>query len=131
MLGGRLLGGAVAAAAFLGQSAALPVHADTMEAALLRAYRNNPQLNAQRASVRATDEAVPQALSGYRPKAALTFSGGGQFVNQLADGSAGKKIEQGIEAPHAAVLWTTQLCAFDPLLNCVWLLSGRVRRWIT
>src|SRR5580698_4543095 len=76
MLGGRLLGGTVAAAAFLGQSAALPVHADTMEAALLRAYRNNPQLNAQRASVRATDEAVPQALSGYRPKAALTFSGG-------------------------------------------------------
>jgi outer membrane protein len=108
MLGGRLLSGAVAAAAFLGQSAVLPVHADTMEAALLRAYRNNPQLNAQRASVRATDEAVPQALSGYRPKAALTFSGGGQFVSQLADGSAGKKIEQGIEAPHAAGLTVTQ-----------------------
>src|ERR1700733_13161942 len=108
MLGGRLLGGTVAAAAFLGQSVVLPVHADTMEAALLRAYRNNPQLNAQRASVRATDEAVPQALSGYRPKAALTFSGGGQFVNQLADGSAGKKIEQGIEAPHAAGLTVTQ-----------------------
>ena len=70
-----------------------------MEAALLRAYRNNPQLNAQRASVRATDEAVPQALAGYRPKAALTFSGGGQFINQLADGSAGKKIEAGRSGP--------------------------------
>jgi outer membrane protein len=38
--------------------------ADTIEAALVRAYQNNPQLNAQRATVRATDENVPQALSG-------------------------------------------------------------------
>jgi outer membrane protein len=108
MLGGRLLGAAVTAVVLLGQSAALPVHADTMEAALLRAYRNNPQLNAQRASVRATDEAVPQALSGYRPKAAMAFSGGGQFINQLADGSVGKKIEQGDQGPHAAALTVTQ-----------------------
>jgi outer membrane protein len=35
--------------------------------ALARAYENNPQLNAQRAIVRQTDEGVPQALSGYRP----------------------------------------------------------------
>ena len=41
-----------------------PALADTIEAALVRAYQNNPQLNAQRASVRATDEGVPQALSG-------------------------------------------------------------------
>src|SRR5580698_2676059 len=82
--------------------------ADTMEAALLRAYRNNPQLNAQRASVRAADEAVPQALSGYRPKAALTLLGGVQFADQLADGSAGKKIEQGDQGPHAAGLTVTQ-----------------------
>src|SRR5579871_6247963 len=108
MLGGRLLGAAATAVVLLGQSAALPVHADTMDAALLRAYRNNPQLNAQRASVRATDEAVPQALSGYRPKAAMTLSGGGQFINQLADGSVGKKIEQGDQGPHAAALTVTQ-----------------------
>ena len=79
-----------------------------MDAALLRAYRNNPQLNAQRASVRATDEAVPQALAGYRPKAAMTFSGGGQFINQLAENSSGKKIEQGDQGPHAAALTVTQ-----------------------
>ena len=52
MLGGRFLSAAAAAVVLLGQAAAFPVHADTMEAALLRAYRNNPQLNAQRASVR-------------------------------------------------------------------------------
>ena len=42
--------------------------AETIEQALIHAYQNNPQLNAQRASVRATDETVPQALSGYRPR---------------------------------------------------------------
>jgi len=107
MGGAKVLTGTAAAIVLLGQLAALPVHADTMEGALLRAYRNNPQLNAQRASVRVTDEAVPQALAGYRPKAAMTFSGGGQFVNQLAD-AVGKKIEEGIEAPHAAALTVTQ-----------------------
>src|ERR1700760_3251795 len=34
----------------------LPALADTIEAALVRAYQNNPQLNAQRAQVRSTDE---------------------------------------------------------------------------
>jgi outer membrane protein len=53
--------------------------ADTIEAALVRAYQNNPQLNAQRASVRATDENVPQALSGYRPRVSITANVGEQF----------------------------------------------------
>jgi outer membrane protein len=35
--------------------------ADTLEWALVQAYQNNPSLNAQRASLRATDENVPQA----------------------------------------------------------------------
>ena len=39
----------------------------TMEGALVQAYQNNPQLNAQRAATRAVDENVPTALSGYRP----------------------------------------------------------------
>jgi outer membrane protein len=38
--------------------------ADTLEWALVQAYQNNPSLDAQRASLRATDENVPQALSG-------------------------------------------------------------------
>jgi outer membrane protein len=52
-----------------------------MDAALVEAYQNNPQLNAQRASVRATDEGVPQALSGYRPKISVTGSAGVQFTD--------------------------------------------------
>jgi outer membrane protein len=46
----------------------LPAGAETLESALAQAYRNNPTLNAQRAALRATDEGVPQALAGYRPR---------------------------------------------------------------
>jgi outer membrane protein len=48
----------------------------TLERALAEAYQNNPQLNAQRAIVRATDENVPQALSGYRPVVTATADTG-------------------------------------------------------
>jgi outer membrane protein len=58
--------------------------ADTIEWALVQAYQNNPSLNAQRASLRATDENVPQALSGYRPKISATATGGYNYTNQLS-----------------------------------------------
>jgi outer membrane protein len=107
MLGVTVRSGAATAALLFIQMAANPARADTMEAALMRAYQNNPQLNAQRALVRATDENVPQALSGYRPKVSATASGGGQLSNQLAD-SSGKKIEAGPQGPHAVGLTVTQ-----------------------
>jgi outer membrane protein len=54
-----------------GLSAALllvsPASAATLVEVLAWAYSSNPQLNAQRAELRATDEGVPQAKSGYRP----------------------------------------------------------------
>ena len=55
--------------------------AETIEAALARAYENNPQLNAQRAIVRQTDESVPQALSGYRPTITANATVGRQYTN--------------------------------------------------
>jgi outer membrane protein len=63
----------------------VPALADTIEAALVRAYQNNPQLNAQRAQVRATDENVPQALSGYRPKVSVTASAGYQYSDAVSN----------------------------------------------
>jgi outer membrane protein len=54
------------------------IRAETIESALARAYEENPQLNAQRASVRATDEYIPQALSGYRPRIGATATVGEQ-----------------------------------------------------
>ena len=47
---------------------ASPLRAETIFGALSRAYHANPELNAQRATTRAADESVPQAISGYRPK---------------------------------------------------------------
>ena len=47
--------------------------AQTMTEALSYAYNSNPQLLAQRALLRQTDEGVPQALSNWRPT--VTFTG--------------------------------------------------------
>ncbi|WP_321340936.1 TolC family outer membrane protein [Breoghania sp.] len=44
------------------------VQAQSISEALAMAYSNNPSLNAARATLRATDENVPQALSGWRPQ---------------------------------------------------------------
>src|ERR1035438_7977556 len=79
MYGVKAFTGAAAAVLLMAYGGPTPALADTIEAALVRAYQNNPQLNAQRASVRSTDENVPQALSGYRPKVTLTASAGYQY----------------------------------------------------
>jgi len=70
---------AVAGVGMAGSDAA----ADTLEWALVQAYQNNPSLNAQRAALRATDENVPQALSGYRPKVSVTAQGGYNYTNAV------------------------------------------------
>ena len=81
LIGGRkAIAGAAAFALALGFADSAV--AETIESALVRAYQNNPQLNAQRASVRSTDETVPQALSGYRPRVTVTANAGTQFSDQ-------------------------------------------------
>jgi outer membrane protein len=73
--------GAAAVAVFIAVFAAGGARAETVESALAQAYKNNPQINSQRAIVRATDESVPQALSGYRPKLSGTATGGTVFTS--------------------------------------------------
>ncbi len=84
MRGVKVFTGAAAAVLLLAGMGQTPALADTIEQALVRAYQNNPQLNAQRASVRSTDENVPQALSGYRPRVAVTGSAGYQYTDTLS-----------------------------------------------
>ncbi len=43
-------------------------HAETLADALAAAYRNDPRLAAERARLRATDEELARAQSGYRPR---------------------------------------------------------------
>lgn len=58
-----------------------PVHAETLSEALVSAYQSNPTLQARRLLGRATDEQVPQALSGWRPTVTLEGSAGYEKVN--------------------------------------------------
>src|SRR5215510_11904719 len=83
MRGTKVLAGAAASALLIALMGPAPALADTIEAALVRAYQTNPQLNSQRAQVRVTDENVPQALSGYRPKVSVTASAGAQYTDVL------------------------------------------------
>jgi len=71
---------ATAAAALASIAASESVRAETLIEALAAAYNNNPQILAERANLRATDEAVPQALSGWRPTVTFTGSIGAQHV---------------------------------------------------
>ncbi len=57
-----------------------PAAAETLTDALVETYSSNPQLEAERAQLRATDETVPQALAGWRPTVQLSGSGGAQAV---------------------------------------------------
>src|SRR5712691_10148283 len=63
--------------------AAGPVRAENLPEALVRTYQGNPQLNAERARLRGTDEGVPQALAGYRPQIVASLSGGLQAARVL------------------------------------------------
>jgi TolC family type I secretion outer membrane protein len=73
----------------LGFVGSAPGKTQTLEEALVAAYLTNPDLEAQRAALRATDELVPQALSDWRPTVAIdsaaiatdvdTPDGGGSF----------------------------------------------------
>src|SRR6202048_877022 len=113
MRGVKVVTGAAAAGLLMAQLGPTPALADTIEAALVRAYQSNPQLNAQRAQVRSTDENVPQALSGYRPKVAVTASAGYQYTDTLSTsgGTATQIVKSdvhGTDPPRSAGLTITQ-----------------------
>jgi len=83
---------AIMAVALLPQTAS----AETLYQAMAKAYENNPDLNAARAGLRATDEGVALAKSGYRPtiaaEAITTSTNTNGFVNNSA--SVGVSINQ-------------------------------------
>ncbi len=82
--------------------------ADTLDWALAQAYQNNPTLNAQRAAARAQDEGVPQALSGYRPRATLTATVAAQNQSLLTRTAAGYSESNSQFTPHSVGVTVTQ-----------------------
>ncbi|MCV6547055.1 MAG: TolC family outer membrane protein [Cohaesibacter sp.] len=103
------------------------VSAETLQQALALAYQNNPTLKAARAELRAINENVSQALSGYRPN----VNGNGTITrqwtsvdqltgpssrNEVNSGNLGLQVDQflfrgmrtknGVKKAEAAVLAT-------------------------
>ncbi|MEQ8604134.1 MAG: TolC family outer membrane protein [Marivibrio sp.] len=74
-----LAGAAVCAVIGLSAPAA---SAQSLDEAMAKAYRDNPTLQARRAQLRAVDEGVPQALSGWRPSVEMTGTVGGVRTRQ-------------------------------------------------
>ncbi|MEJ0093022.1 MAG: TolC family outer membrane protein [Methylocella sp.] len=62
--------------------------AETMSGALVRAYIGNPDLNQQRAGVRAQDENLPRATSTWRPTATANLSSGYNYLESIDSTSA-------------------------------------------
>ncbi len=83
----RALFGVMASAFVLANAS--DASAETLESALARAYGNNPTLNSQRANVRATDENVAIAKSGYRPIVNATADVGRTYTDVTRPGGQG------------------------------------------
>ncbi|RJF83952.1 hypothetical protein D3877_04855 [Azospirillum cavernae] len=81
----------------------------SLEQALAQAYANNPTLGSQRARLRAVDESVPQALSGYRPTAKATLG-----VNRSTSDSKYSGGSSGSEASSKAASLTASQSLYDP-----------------
>lgn len=60
--------------------------AESLPDILVRTYQANPQIEAERARQRGTDENVPQALSGYRPQVMAGLSLGLQGIRNILPG---------------------------------------------
>lgn len=69
-----------AAAIFLLGAGLGPLQAQTISNALAAAYASNPELNAQRAGVRSSDEGIGRAAAGYRPQINATLDAGFQYT---------------------------------------------------
>ncbi|HEY8381721.1 MAG TPA: TolC family outer membrane protein [Microvirga sp.] len=81
--------------------------AETLESALARAYGNNPTLNAQRANVRATDENVPRAKSGNRPRINATADVGASFSESESPASFSRNAFNPVNPNRSNVTRTT------------------------
>lgn len=79
-----------------------PAAAQTLDEALAEAYQSNPTLNAERARLRATDEQVPQALSGYRPTITSGIQAGGRWVDSNQQSVTGEQDDALFERRYSA-----------------------------
>ncbi len=83
-----VLAAGVAACALVAAQA----HAVDLNDALTQAYVGNPTLDSARAQLRATDELVPQALSGWRPTVQGQVSAGHEWFQDKSKAAPGQQF---------------------------------------
>jgi outer membrane protein len=85
-----------------------PALAESMSSALARAYDGNPDINQQRAAVRAKDEGVPGAKAGWLPHVNATYDAGHQVTNvsNVLGGQGAQKLVANPRGPSATVTQT-------------------------
>ncbi|MFN9163410.1 MAG: TolC family outer membrane protein [Alphaproteobacteria bacterium] len=90
--------------------------ADTLTDALVKAYQSNPQLMAERANLRATDEEVSQAIARWRPT--ITLNGDYSRVESETKGpqTLDNSIEDRREPWSASVTASQTGCAGGTIL---------------
>lgn len=88
--------------------AAAPAKAETMSSALALAYAGNPDLNQQRAGVRATDENLPRATSSWRPSANAQANFGYNYLNDTTLSSSSLLNQKDSSVPRGYALSITQ-----------------------
>ncbi len=79
----QLVAGCLAVSGALALAGAQAAAAQTLEEALIQTYQTNPTLSAARAQLRATNERVPQALSGWRPLVEAEGSAGSAYDDNV------------------------------------------------
>ncbi|MCI0599847.1 MAG: TolC family outer membrane protein [Beijerinckiaceae bacterium] len=102
-----------------------------MSGALSRAYMGNPDLNQQRAGVRATDENLPQASAAWRPAATATGQYGYNYFDFRQSGTfsatqvggpatgAGTRVRRGSDPGSLGVTVTQNLFNGNRTVNGV------------
>ena len=93
------------AAALWASVSPIAASAETLEEALAQAYTTNPTLNARRASLRAVDENVPQAVAGWRPTVRLSGALGRRNVETEQSGTT---VVNESRNPGSAAVTVTQ-----------------------
>ena len=118
-----LAGIAFSAGAILFPSAGRAAPPETLTQALVEAYNNNATLQEQRASLRATDEDVPTALSGWRPTVAFTKLAGRvtgnetEQVEEPSDYGFGADVPTSVKLPESRTEALSQIQLTQPIYS--------------
>lgn len=115
----------VSAVALMGASPFTTAQGETLADALIAAYNANPELQAERARLRAVDEGVPIARAGWRPTVTVTGSWG--YTERRASPSFALDPNQQLHPALGSVTATQTLFRGGRTLNSIRQAKAEVR----